>query len=100
MVCINSPIRPATTGRLDKELVCLFGRDTVQEAISTNPATLSISGALMDSVHAAADDLLAHVSDPGAQRRIVAGLPPTTRLVLCMWVQDLNLAADFHVRAS
>lgn len=98
MARIHSALRPATAMRLERqrrlehELAALFGRGLVERAKETDPADLALSAELMDTVHDAADNFLAHAGDTVAQRAIVAALSADARLVLCMWVQDMGLA--------
>ena len=79
--------------RKNRELVSLFGADMVSKAQATDVAGLSLSAELMDAVHDAADRLLTVAGRPEEQRRIVSELPSLTRLVLCMWIMDMELAA-------
>lgn len=98
MARIHSPLRPAASirlvkqQRLDHELAALFGRGTVERAKATDPAHLPLSAELMEQVHDAADSLLELAGDTVAQRELVAGLSADARLVLCMWVHDMDLA--------
>lgn len=105
MARIDGSIRYQSTAnrmreaRRDQELTELFGEGLVKRAHATNVAALEVSAESMDAVHDAADELLAHSGDIGLQRRIVAYLNPATRLLLCMWVMDLSLAASLAARA-
>lgn len=85
--------------RRDTELVALFGRELVDQANATDVADLELTAERMESVHDAADDLLTRSGDTLSQCRIVRSLDPATRLVLCMWVMDLSLAARLAARA-
>ena len=87
------------TGKMDAELVALFGDVTVKIGRMVDPAMLALSADLMDRVHDGADALLARSGRPDAQRRYVAGLPSDVRLVLCMWMMDMGLAAKLTTRA-
>ena len=86
--------------RIAAELRSLFGAALLMRAQHTDPATLELSAALMASVHEAADRLLAQRGHVAAQRAIVAELPEPVRLVLCMWLLDLGLAAKLIQVAS
>jgi hypothetical protein len=85
--------------RRDRELAALFGRHLVEQAHGTDAAELDLTAERMDAVHDAADELLAHAGDTLAQNRIVRSLDPYTRLILCMWVMDLGLAAKLAAQA-
>ena len=78
----------------------LFGEVVCSVAAVTDAATLDLSSGLMDRVHDGADALLARSGRPDAQRRYVAGLPSDVRLILCMWMMDLDLAAKLTARAT
>lgn len=101
MACVHRSLRSkeASISRLRRELVSLFGREMVEQASRTDPADLEVSAALMDTVHDAADKLLASSYRPSLQRDIVAGLDPQARLLLCMWLSDLGLAATLMAMA-
>lgn len=75
------------------ELKRLFGEPVVYLARITDPASLDLSAALMDRVHDGADALLALKGHPQEQCRYIGELPFDVRLVLCMWLLDLDLAA-------
>jgi hypothetical protein len=84
---------------MDRELIALFGEVTVKVARMVDPAMLALSADLMDRVHDGADALLARTGRPDAQRRYVADLTSDVRLILCMWMMDMGLAAKLTARA-
>lgn len=99
MVRFDSPRCFATaSGRLarrqrrERELAALFGEDCLAQARVTDPADLHLTADLMETVWDAADDLLRDAGNPEKQRATIAAIPEGTRLVLCMWVLDLELA--------
>lgn len=77
----------------------LFGEPVAFLATITDPATLDLSAALMDRVHDGADALLTMRGNLAEQHRYISALPFTERLVLCMWLMDMDLAAKL-VRAA
>lgn len=83
---------------MNDELVRLFGDVTVMLAKMLDPATLDLSASLMDQVHDAADTVLVNSGNPDMQRRYVANLPSDVRVILCMWLSDLGLAAKLTQR--
>lgn len=85
---------------MNDELVRLFGDVTVMLAKMLDPATLDLSANLMDQVHDAADTLLINSGKPDMQRHYVANLPSGVRVILCMWLADLGLAAKLTRQAS
>ena len=81
-----------------REIKRLFGEPVAFLAQITDPATLDLSASLMDRVHDGADALLTMRGNLAEQHRYISGLPFDVRLVLCMWLMDMNLAAKL-VRA-
>lgn len=99
MARIHGSVRPAkAASRLERELSALFGHELFKQATATDPADLALSAELMDAVHDAADSLLEYASDPKMQRVIVKALSADVRLVLCMWIHDLDLAVTLTAR--
>ena len=83
MVRVHGSVSPAkTASRLERELTALFGGELFKRAKATDPADLDLSEELMDAVH-----------DAAMQRVLVMALPADVRLVLCMWLFDLELVA-------
>jgi len=72
----------------------------VSQARLTDPAELDLSAALMEAVWDAADQLLRDAGNPYAQRAYVQGMPEAARLVLCMWVMDLELVRKLQERTA
>lgn len=71
----------------------LFGEAVVYIASLADPIDLDLSESLMDRIHDAADRLMTLSGSPAEQVRYVSAMPFETRLVLCMWLMDTNLAA-------
>ena len=106
MVCLDRSIHSQATSRRlarqhrrERELAALFGNDLVHRASVTDPAELDLSAELMDAVWDAADRLLRDAGNPPAQRAYVEGLSAAVRLVLCMWILDLDLAGKLYALA-
>lgn len=83
----------------ERELADLFGEETVYRARLTDPAELDLSAGLMNAVWDAADYLLREAGNSLAQRACVDRLSDAVRLVLCMWILDLDLAGKLYARA-
>ena len=75
-----------------QDLKHLFGEPVSSLAKIVGLESLEITPELMESVHDAADALLTMRGHPERQRGYLAGLPFTVRLVLCMWLNDSELA--------
>ena len=88
--------RLARQQQRERELSALFGKELVDRARFTDPAELDLSAELMDTVWTGADQLLRDAGNPTVQRAFVEQLPDAVRLVLCMWIMDLELAGKLY----
>lgn len=75
-----------------QDLKHLFGEPVTSLAKIVGLESLAVTPELMETVHDAADALLTMRGHPERQRGHLAGLPFTVRLVLCMWLNDSELA--------
>ena len=75
-----------------QDLKHLFGEPVTSLAKIVGLESLAVTPELMESVQDAADALLTMRCHPERQRGYLAGLPFTVRLVLCMWLNDSELA--------
>jgi len=75
-----------------QDLRQLFGEPVTSLAKIVGLEALEITPELMESVHDAADALLKMRGQSERQRSYLVDLPFTTRLVLCMWLSDPELA--------
>jgi hypothetical protein len=75
-----------------QDLKHLFGEPVSSLAKIVGLESLEITPELMESVHDAADAMLTMRGQSERQRGCLAGLPFTVRLVLCMWLNDSELA--------
>ena len=75
-----------------QDLKHLFGEPVTSLAKIVGLESLAVTPELMESVHDAADALLTMRGHPERQRGYLAGLPFTVRLVLCLWLNDSELA--------
>lgn len=75
-----------------QDLKHLFGEPVTSLAKIVGLESLAITPELMESVHNAADAMLTMRGQSERQRGYLAGLPFTVRLVLCMWLNDSELA--------
>jgi hypothetical protein len=74
-----------------QELSRLFGRDTVEQARHIDVADLNMNDQMLASISGGVRQLKALKADPDAQSRLIAGMEPGARLVLCMWIMDMGL---------
>ena len=84
--------------RIDAELACLFGGDIVTRARQTDTVDLDLDAAFLDEIADTASELLRVEGQPKQQGRLVRGMAPDKRLVLCMWLIDTELAAKMVSR--
>lgn len=77
--------------RLIRELVRLFGEDIVAQARQIDVADLNMNEKMADAISNGVRSLKALRTDPDAQHRLISGMDPGTRLVLCMWIMDMGL---------
>jgi len=79
--------------RLESELACLFGRETVTQAKRTDIVDLELDAAFVDGIAETAGQLIQAKGRPEQQRELVNSLDRNNRLVLCMWLIDTDLAS-------
>lgn len=79
------------SGRIDTELACLFGKDTIARARKTDAVDLDLDAGDLDEIADTAGALLKIKGQPRLQRHLVNGLPRARRLALCMWLIDTEM---------
>lgn len=72
-------------GRLDRELVALFGKELVAQSESMSLEAMAVEAEL---VAEGARQLREHTGQPEAQRCIVRGMAEETALALCKWIKE------------
>ena len=77
--------------RLKNELAFLFGQETVELAGQLDIANLNFNDKMIDSIAAGVKKLKELRDDPGAQLHLIKAMDQGSRLLLCMWIMDLNL---------
>lgn len=77
--------------RVDRELSWLFSRETVEQARLIDTADLNLSDDMIKTISAGVNRLKQLRHDPRAQAELVRDLTPGERLVLCMWIMDMDL---------
>ena len=73
------------------ELAFLFGRETVELAGQIDIADLNLNEKMTDSITAGVRKLKELREDPGAQVNLIKGMDQGARLLLCMWIMDMDL---------
>jgi len=74
-----------------QELTRLFGEDTVEQAQHIDVAHLNMNDKMIATISDGVRQLKALRTNPGAQRRLIGGMEPGARLILCMWIMDMGL---------
>lgn len=77
--------------RLKNELAFLFGQETVELAGQLDIANLNLTDKMIDSIAAGVRKLKELRDDPVAQISLVNGMDEGARLLLCMWIMDMDL---------
>jgi hypothetical protein len=100
---MNEQFIPDTTeyfqaGRIESELACLFGRETVTQARHTDIVDLRLDADFVDGIAQTAGQLINVKGQPGQQRELVNSLDRDKRLLLCMWLIDTDLAGKLVSR--
>lgn len=73
------------------QLAELFGQDTVEHASLIDVADLNLDEHMIASITSGVTRLKRLRSDPAAQQKMVATMTPGERLLLCMWVMEMDL---------
>ena len=73
------------------ELAFLFGRETVELAGQIDIADLNLNEKMTDSITAGVRKLKELKDDPGAQVNLIKAMDQGARLLLCMWIMDMDL---------
>jgi len=74
-----------------ERLALLFGEETVGLASHLDAADLNLSDAMTTAIAEGVRRLKELSTDPQAQRHLVEDMAPGTRLLLCLWVMDMEL---------
>ena len=77
--------------RVDRELSWLFSRETVEQARLIDVADLNLGDDMIRTIGAGVNRLKQLRHDPRAQAELVRAMAPGERLVLCLWIMDMDL---------
>ena len=84
--------------RSNEELAFLFGRETVEQADQLDIADLSLSDEITASIADGIRTLKQLRNKPAAQVNFINSLQPGARLLLCLWIMDMDLLEKIQVR--
>ena len=76
---------------LARELSFLFGGDIVEQARMIDIADLNLTDEMTTSIGEGIRQLKQLKHDPEAQRQWVSEQAPGVRLLLCLWIMDMDL---------
>ena len=76
---------------LVRELAVLFGDDIVEQARLIDIADLNLTDEMTAGIGTGIRKLKELKHDPGAQRQWVSEQAPGMRLLLCLWIMDMDL---------
>ncbi len=85
--------------RTQDELAFLFGKETVEQAGQLDIADLSLSDEIAACIADGIKTLKQLQDKPAAQVNFVNSLQPGTRLLLCMWIMDMDLLKKIQRRS-
>ncbi len=81
------------------ELAFLFGRETVEQAEQLDIADLNLGDEIVASIADGIRTLKSLQDKPAAQMDFANSLQPGTRLLLCMWIMDMDLLKKIQPRS-
>ena len=74
-----------------RELSYLFGDDVVEQARLIDIADLNMTDEMTTGIGEGIRQLKELKYDPGAQKQWIEKLEPGLRLLLCLWIMDMDL---------
>ena len=85
--------------RAQDELAFLFGRETVEQAGQLDIADLNLSDEIAACIAGGIRTLKEFQDQPAAQVNFVNSLQPGARLLLCLWIMDMDLLKKIRRRS-
>ena len=85
--------------RAQDELAFLFGRETVEQAGQLDIADLSLGDDIAACIADGTRTLKQLRNKPAAQVNYVNSLQPGARLLLCLWIMDMDLLNKIQARS-
>ncbi len=77
--------------RLNEELSFLFGTDIVEQANQIDITDLNLNKDIIDCISTGVRRLKELKNNPKAQLELVNTMEPGARIVLCLWISDMDL---------
>ena len=85
--------------RAQDELAFLFGRETVEQAGQLDIADLNLSDEIAACIADGIRTLKQLQDQPTAQVNFINSLQPGARLLLCLWIMDMDLLKKIQRRS-
>lgn len=82
-----------------RELSFLFGHDIVEQAHMIDIADLNLTDEMTTSIGEGIRQLKQLQHDPEAQQQWISKQAPGLRLLLCLWIMDMNLLDKIQTRS-
>ena len=76
---------------LNTELSFLFGQELVEQAEQIDIVDLNLNDDITKAISTGIKQLKTLRNKPDAQLEFINGLPPGSRIVLCMWIMEMDL---------
>ena len=89
----------AEDASLGRELSFLFGEDIVEQTRLIDSADLNLSDKLTREIGAGVRQLKQLKHDPEAQRQWLSEQTPALRLLLCLWIMDMDILDKIQTRS-
>ena len=84
---------------LHKELSFLFGTEIVELASQIDVSDLNLNKEMTDSIAAGVKQLKQQKNRPDAQRALLDKMESGARIVLCLWIMDMDLLDKIQDRS-
>ena len=84
---------------LARELSFLFGGDIVEQACLIDIANLNLTDKMSSSIGEGIRQLKQLKHDPEAQRQWLSEQEPGLRLLLCLWIMDMDILDKIQTRS-
>ena len=85
--------------RVNEELSFLFGEEVVEQVNHIDIADLNLNKDILESIASGVRQLKQLKSSPNAQLDLVNAMEPGARIVLCLWIMDMDLLNKIQSRS-
>lgn len=85
--------------RQNEELSFLFGEETVEQANQIDIIDLNLNKDITETISKGVNQLKTLKNNPDAQLKLIKEMAPGARIVLCMWIMEMELLDKIQVRS-